>query len=86
MKGPTTKPNPVPPPTKNPLLSDADQDRDYVVKAFVLQPEVTILTADGKEERRYLPLGLSIHEAQMGDTLPGVMEKFGLKMRQGGGN
>jgi len=69
----------------NPLLSEADQGRAYVVKAFIIQPEVIVLTADGKEERRYLTQGLGLYEAQLGDTLPVWMEKLGLKMGQGEG-
>ena len=69
----------------NPLLSEAEQGRAYVVKSFVIQPEVIILTADGKEERRYLTQGLGFYEAQLGDTLPAWMEKLGLKMKQDAG-
>ena len=74
---------PTPNVVKNPLLSDADQERDYIIKMFIVQPEVIILTPDGKEERRYLAQAIAMNEAQLGDTLPAWMEKLGLKMKQG---
>jgi hypothetical protein len=69
----------------NPLLSEADQGRSYVIKAFVIRPEVTILSAGGKVDRRYIGKELALHEAQFGDTLPAFMERLGLKMEASGG-
>lgn len=73
----------------NPLLSTENQGRAYVIKAFVVRPEVTLLTDDNKNELRYFPhnghgglLELVLNEAQFGDTLPVFMEKVGLLMKQ----
>lgn len=80
----------------NLLLSTQDQGRAYAILGFMVQPEVTLFSEDGKVERRYFParghdggaqqpIAFTINEAQFGDTLPVFMEKLGLKMQQGSG-
>lgn len=69
----------------NPLLGEFDQGRAYRVRSFVLQPEVMLLDANGREDRMIRPVTLAVREAQFGDTLPAFMEKLGLKMEQGQG-
>lgn len=84
------KPNPRRPErgTKGPmnqLLSQADQGKRYRVKAFTIQPEVTLIDADGKEERRYLGPTLALYEAQFGKTVVEFMASLGLKLEGGEG-
>lgn len=80
----------------NRLLPPQDQGRAYAIVSFMVQPEVTLLTAEGKVERRFFPtspgpdgearqIAFTLNEAQFGDTLPMFMEKLGLKMKQGEG-
>ena len=72
----------------NPLLSQEDQGKAYAIQAFVVMPEVTIFDDAGKIDRRYIPDGggrrleIAVHESKFGDTLPVLMEKMGLRMRQ----
>jgi len=65
----------------NPLLPQELQGRRYAIKSFIVQPEITLYDADGKEERRFpARVNLAIYEASMGKTLPEVLKAEGLSM------
>lgn len=68
----------------NPLLAKDEQTARYVVKAFILRPEVTLLDADGHETRRYLPINIAVNEADINLTFREYMTKMGLKMKSDG--
>lgn len=68
----------------NPLLPQELQGRVYKVRAFTVQPEITLYAEDGKEERRFLaPITIAIYESNFDKPIPSVMEKHGLKMEGG---
>ena len=68
----------------NPLLPQELQGRHYAVRAFVVQPEITLYTADGKEERRFAAqVNLNLFESNFGKSIPEFMEANGLKMEGG---
>jgi len=68
----------------NPLLPQDLQGRKYVVKSFIVQPRIMLLTDDGREENEFLGPQYGMFEAQMGETLPQFMEKRGVKLRNDG--
>jgi len=68
---------------QNPLLSQADQGKAYIVKSFIIQPEITLLDPAGKEERKFLGPQFAVFEAQLEDTLLKFMERRGVKLKSG---
>ena len=68
----------------NPMLHDSLQGHRYIVKRFVLVPEVTLLDADGHELKAIeSQVNLRIFETMFGKTVREIMETNGLQMEGG---
>lgn len=68
----------------NSLLGQQFQGRKYVVKGYIVQPRIMLLTDDGQEDNETLGPQFGMYEAQLGLTVPQFMEKQGAKLRSDG--
>jgi len=65
----------------NSLLAPELQGRKYIVKGYIVQPRVMLLTDDGQEDSETLGPQFGMYQAQLGLTVPQFMEKRGVKLR-----
>lgn len=68
----------------NALLPPELQGRKYIVKAFIVQPRIMLLTDDGEEENEIPGPQFGMYQAQLKDTLPQFMEQRGVKLKSDG--
>jgi hypothetical protein len=66
---------------ENPLLPKELQGRVYKISAFQVQPEISLITESGQEERRFLAqIKLNVFQSGFSKTITALVAEAGLKM------